>query len=136
MVGDEEHDGVVGHAAALERVEDFADLFIDIGNIGEIAAPRPAHLLGRDVEGRMIARLHQSLRMRVLLVEGDFRHFGVERRAAFIEIPEAAAGDIGIVRVGEADGRDTTAAHHGRATGRAVCGSRDRRPRRHIPSGW
>ena len=86
----------------FQRVEDFADLAVDVSDIGEIALARAADLVGRDVEGAPVAGVHQAFGMGVLIVIGDGGgrfEFG----RALIHIPELAAGDEGVVRVGEAD---------------------------------
>ncbi len=44
------------------------------------------------------------LRMRVLLVEGDRVDLGREVLAIFVEVPEFAPRDIGVVRMGKGDG--------------------------------
>ncbi len=45
VVGAEQDDRVVEHAGAFEHVDEFADLVVEIGDVGEIAAPRAADLL-------------------------------------------------------------------------------------------
>lgn len=53
MIGQEENDRVL-HPRRVQDVEDFADLFVDIGDIGEITTPCPAYLLACDLECLMI----------------------------------------------------------------------------------
>ena len=42
MVGAEQDDRVVEHAGAIEDRDELAELVVDIGDVGEIAAPRAA----------------------------------------------------------------------------------------------
>jgi hypothetical protein len=45
MVGTEHDDGIVEHAGAGQRIDQFADFLVDIGDVGEIAAPGTGHVL-------------------------------------------------------------------------------------------
>ena len=85
--------------------QQFADLVVEIGDVGEIAAPRAADLFCRDVEAVVVAGLVEPLRMRVLLVIGDEADFRFERRAILVEVPVLPPRHIGIVRMGEGDGQ-------------------------------
>ena len=91
--------------AAVEDGEDLADLLVDVADVGEVGAAGAADVLGGDREGGVVAGAHQALAVRVLVVEGDGAGLGVEGGAVGVEVPEARAGDVGVVRVGEADGQ-------------------------------
>ena len=86
---------------AVQGREDLADLVVDIGDVGEVALARAADLRLGDVEGPPVAGIHQALRMRILLVVWDAAPGRQQVFAVIVEIPVLAAGDIGIVRMGE-----------------------------------
>ena len=87
------------------EAEELADLLVDVGDRGEVAAAGAADMLGGDREGGVVGGGHQPLRVRVLVVERDRRDRRVEGRAIGVEVPVARAGDVGVVRMGEADGQ-------------------------------
>ena len=60
MIGQEQNDGVIHLQGAFEHIDDVADLVINIGNIGEIGAARPADIVIGNVKGGMVARRHQA----------------------------------------------------------------------------
>ncbi|EKE44619.1 preprotein translocase, SecA subunit [Oceaniovalibus guishaninsula JLT2003] len=103
VIGQKDHDRLL--PGCLQGGEDLADLFVDIGQVGEIAAPRAADLVVADVETRPVVCIEQPPRMRVLIAVGDGGHLGQQVVAIGIEIPEPPSRDIGIVRMGEADGQ-------------------------------
>ena len=106
VVGEEDDGGVLGHAGAVEDGEDLADLLVDVADVGEIGAAGAADVLGGDREGVEVAGAHQALAVRVLRRRrGSAADLGVEGGAVGVEVPEARAGDVGVVRVGEADGQ-------------------------------
>src|SRR5690606_14010135 len=79
----------------------FADLVVDIGDVGEIALPRAPDLFGRDGKAVVVAGLVQALRMRVLLGIGNEADFRFQRRAILVQVPVFAPRDIGVVWMGE-----------------------------------
>ena len=105
MIGEENDDRVFVLTRALQHVEYLADLLVDVGDIGEVAAARAAHVLLRDRIVRMVAGEHQPLTVGVLAVASDRRDGRVEFRAVGVEVPELPACDVGVVRVGEGNGQ-------------------------------
>ena len=103
VVGEEGDRGAGGEAEPVEEAEELADLLVDVGDRGEVAAAGAADMLGGDREGGVVGGGHEPLRVRVLLGERDRRDGRVEGRAIGVEVPVARAGDVGVVRVGEAD---------------------------------
>ena len=102
VVGDEQHDRLLPRD--LQHVQDVSHLLVEIGDVGEIRAARPGDVLRANVEGAPVVGVEETLRMGVLIVIGDRRDARLQVFAALVEIPEPAARDIGVVRVGEADG--------------------------------
>ncbi len=63
--------GVLGHSAALEHVEDLADLLVDIGDVGEIAAAGAANCSSAECRRPCeSAGFQQALGMRVRRSKG------------------------------------------------------------------
>ncbi len=104
MVRAEQNDRVVEHARALEDVQQLAELVVDIGDVGEIAAPGATHLLAGNVEGGVVRGVIEPLRMRVLLVMPDKSGLRVERLAMFVEIPELLARHVRVMRMRQRNG--------------------------------
>ena len=97
----EHNDGIVKHPGSLQNGNEFADLVVDVRDVGEIATPRIADMFRRDVEVRMVARQIEPLGMRVLLIIRNEPGHRFERLAVLVEVPILPPRHIGIVRVGE-----------------------------------
>ena len=104
MVGAEEDDGVVDEVAALEGGEELADFFVEVAEVGEVGAAGSTDVVGSDVVVLVVVGDVEALGVGVLLFEGEGGDGRFEGGAVGVEVPEAAAADIGVVGVGEADG--------------------------------
>ena len=90
-------------ARGLKRVEQFANLIIEVGDIGEIGAAGAADLLFADLVVFVVVGIEDAFGMGVLIRVGDRADLRHQVIAVFVEIPVLLAGHIGVVRVGEAD---------------------------------
>ena len=59
MVGHEQDRGLL--VGGFEDVEELADLFIQIGNIGEVGPTRIANVIFGDVEAAPVVRVEDAL---------------------------------------------------------------------------
>ena len=84
-------------------MQDFADLVVQIGDVGEIGLSRAADVFFGDVEVAPVVGIEDALCMRVVVVVVHRRNLRQQVLAVFVEVPVLLAGDIRIVRVGEAD---------------------------------
>ena len=94
----------------FQRLQELADLLVEVGDRREIGAAGVADVLLRHVEAPEIAGFEDPPRMRVVRFVGDARAGHRDVRVA-IEIPIFLPHDVGVVRVREA---------HGQAEGAAV----------------
>ena len=91
VIGEQQHDGIVGEARIGECAEQHADLIVDVGDRAIVGAARGAHLrLGHGLQIQT-ADVAQAARMRVELLGAHphARHVDVD---ALIAVPVARAG--------------------------------------------
>ena len=100
----EQDQRVIEHPGAGQRIDELADLFVKVGNIGEIGLARPANVLFGHRKVLVVAGMDQPLRMRILFSQWYVAHLRQQLVAIAVEIPEFAARHIGVVRMGERDG--------------------------------
>jgi len=85
-------------------LEEFADLVVDVADVGEVALAGAADVGVGDGQRLPVAGVHQALAVGVHVFVGDGGG-RIEFGDAFVEVPVFAAGDEGVVRVGEAGGQ-------------------------------
>ena len=103
MIRAEENDGIIAHAGGLEYRHQFADLVVEIGNIGEIAAPRSSHIVLGNIELAVIIGQVKTLRMGVLFIKGDRPDLWFQMGAIFIKVPIFAPRNVGVMGMGKGD---------------------------------
>ena len=89
----------------LEDVEEFAHLLVEIRDVGEVGATRPADVFLGDVEAAPVVGIKDALGVVVLVLVAKVRHLRQQMLATLVQVPEPLARHVGIMRVGEADGK-------------------------------
>ena len=102
MVRDEEDDRLL--PGGVQHVQNLADLFIQVGDIGEIGAAGFADVFFGDVKTAPVIGVKNALRMRVLIVVTQIGDLGQQMLAILIQVPVFPTRHVRIMRMGEADG--------------------------------
>ena len=101
VVGEEEHDGVLGEAARFEGREHLADLLVGVREARVVAVACRTDVVLRDLDVVHGAVVPQPAGVRVHLVVRQPGRAGQVDVLVGVEIPVTAARDVGVVRMAE-----------------------------------
>ena len=85
----------------MQRLDQTADQFIEMGDHREIATPGVVKLLGRDVEFVLPDRQVIALCPGVAVLVGDMGNLGFGNIDAFVHVPIFPSRHKGVVRLGK-----------------------------------